>query len=132
LESFGLIKTLEAVSKTMNAGQDVEVNISFSTQWPSALAWPVSLGFYRIIMELLQNSLKHADATAIGVTFECEPGELICRFRDNGHGLPAGGTQEPGAGLKNIEARVSAMDGSFTYGNADTGGFTAFIKVPNA
>lgn len=130
LESFGLPSTLESVTNTINAGQAVRINLSISTHWPPELPWPISLGLYRVIMELLQNSLKHAAATSIWVTLDSEPGWLTGHYRDNGRGLPPD-TPMKGAGLLNIEARVSAMDGAFSYGNADTGGFMASLKIPN-
>jgi signal transduction histidine kinase len=141
LENFGLIKTLESVINGINSSQSVEINLSFSMHWPSMLAWPTSLGLYRVVMELLQNSLKHAHASTIWITFDCESDWLSCHYRDDGSGLPpelSRGSGLPpelspgkGMGLKNMEARAIAMDGVFTYANGTNGGFTAVLKIHN-
>src|SRR5476651_1867436 len=64
LESFGLIKTLEYFIDTINTSGKLTICLSVKNEIP-ALEWPVTLGLYRISMELIGNTIKHAGAKKI-------------------------------------------------------------------
>jgi signal transduction histidine kinase len=66
---------------------------------------------YRTIHELINNALKHADATHILVQIIQEPERIALTVEDNGHGFdPASATK--GTGLANIRTRVASYNGS--------------------
>jgi signal transduction histidine kinase len=128
LEAFGLIKTLATVTSQINdSGQ---ISIHLTTPSPiTNLPWPVSLGLYRILMELINNTIKHADAKQINIDLTLNNDYLSCRYSDDGKGLPDN-NHNIGLGHKGIEGRVSALDGKLEMGNAPTGGFYAIIELP--
>lgn len=127
LESFGLIKTLEAVAKQANNAGSIHIAIQQDGELPP-LSWPVSLGLYRIIMELVNNTFKHAGAKNINISFERIPGSLQCTYTDDGSGASPT-ADSAGIGQKSIEGRISSLGGRIDYLPAGPG-FNATIKVP--
>lgn len=70
------------------------------------------LSLYRIIQELIQNVIKHADATQLLVQLSCRDALLALTVEDNGIGLAADSTRKQGTGLANVRRRVEALRGS--------------------
>jgi signal transduction histidine kinase len=130
LEAFGLVKTLEYFTEKINASGKILIFLSEKNELPP-LPWPITLGLYRIIMELINNSIKHACAETVVIDFEYDSYYLLCHFQDDGKGINLASEDKPGMGFKNIEARTMALKGIFEYGsNTDNIGFKALIKLP--
>ncbi|MBQ3635915.1 MAG: sensor histidine kinase [Bacteroidales bacterium] len=73
---------------------------------------------YRVFCELVNNTLKHADATAINFRLEERGGVLKLTYKDNGTGFdPATLTDEQrtGMGLYNIISRVTSIKGTYNF-----------------
>lgn len=128
LESFGLIKTLESVIWQINNTGEITIQLNCPTPMPE-LSWNIHLGLYRIAMELINNTLKHAEAKQVKIDFDCADRHITCTYYDNGKGIPANNIPA-GWGHKSIEARVSALEGKLEMGNRENGGFYAIIKLP--
>ena len=128
LELFGLIKTLESVIWQINNTGKITVQLTSSFPMTD-LSWIVSLGLYRIVMELLNNTIKHADAKQVKIEFFRYKGYIACSYSDDGKGLPEN-NMNIGWGHKSIEGRVSSLEGKLEMGNGVTGGFYAIIEAP--
>ncbi len=128
LETFGLIKTLEAVAKQANDTGNIHIHIENTTGLP-ALAWTVSLGLYRINMELINNTIKHAAAKNIMIGFIYTINNIHCTYTDDGKGLDSLAEMNDGLGFKSIEGRVNSLRGNISYEKMETG-FRAVIKIP--
>jgi signal transduction histidine kinase len=90
----------------------------------------IEIALYRIFLELLNNTVKHSEATKVRVEFENLTSELGFRYFDNGKGFdPGNRSQSGGIGLLNIESRVNALRGkvSFRYENNE---MSVQIKIP--
>lgn len=129
LERFGLIHTLKSVITQLKEAKSIDVQLDTSDEhrrWSSSL----ELGLYRICMELITNTLRHAEAHRILISIEELRGTIYFRYHDNGKGLPAHGITE-GLGFKNIQARVATLNGTVQWGSDDQGsGFRAEIALP--
>ncbi len=90
--------------------------------------------FFRIIKELINNTLKHARAKNIGVHLQYNKGELLLCYTDDGIGLDkkylSSGKTE-GMGLFNIINRVNSIQGDYKfYEMSDGFKFTLTKKTP--
>lgn len=128
LETFGLIKTLEAVATQANQTGEINIEIIVAPDF-EVLTWPVKLGLYRINMELINNTLKHAQAKTIQIELSSSNHIITCHYSDDGKGIINNGTTD-GLGHKSMEGRVNSLGGKFTIGNKETGGFYAHIEIP--
>ena len=80
---------------------------------------------YFVIAEALTNVLKHAQASAARVTVRDEGARLVIEVADDGRG---GVDVAAGSGLRGLEDRVAALDGTFEV--RDGGGTTVRATLP--
>ncbi len=128
LETFGLVKTLEFVSEQLNKTDDIKLELKAPEIIPD-MSFPLKLAFYRIFMELINNTIKHSGANKITVELNFNLLNVIGLYRDNGKGIVAESFQE-GMGQKSMEGRVNSLGGTMTSGNHPEGGFYASICIP--
>jgi signal transduction histidine kinase len=69
---------------------------------------PVKLNLFRIVQELVNNILKHAEASRIDVSLRISLNYLILIIEDNGRGFIMG-NQSGGIGLRNIQSRAQKI-----------------------
>ncbi|MCW3465006.1 sensor histidine kinase [Chitinophaga nivalis] len=127
LEAFGLLAALDAVIAPIHKAGSITIELGSDSELEE-VPWLVNLGLFRIVMELINNTLKHAGATAIKIDFLRRGQQLQCHYQDDGSGLPAD-NQHKGLGLKGIEGRVNALGGKLTIGNREAGGFYATVAL---
>ncbi|NBP70659.1 MAG: hypothetical protein EBU52_18215, partial [Cytophagia bacterium] len=89
---------------------------------------PAELGLYRIIMEMINNTIKHTQASSIRIQINQSLDHIVVTYADNGNGLPE--NHSKGLGLQNIDARINALGGSFEIVKESLIGFTARIIIP--
>ena len=89
---------------------------------------PLDLSAYRIVQEVLTNTLKHAGATRADVDVRYRSGELAIEVRDDGRGVAA--SDGLGHGLIGIRERVKIYGGEMTAGAGADGGFRLRTRLP--
>nr|WP_262918271.1 histidine kinase [Mucilaginibacter straminoryzae] len=129
LEAFGLVKTIESVIDQINANGKITFYFTIRNEWPP-VNWPVALGVYRIVMELFNNTIKHANARCVFLTFDYFDNYLIVSFEDDGDGFPSQTKNYHGLGLISMEARAQAMNALFECTNGTSRGVKATLKIP--
>jgi signal transduction histidine kinase len=127
LEEFGLIKTLRAIAKQINEAKNIKLELIADDDLPR-WAGAIELGLYRICMELINNTLKHANANNIIIQLKQYGDQILCSYADDGKGLAE--NYILGHGFKNIEARLNSIGASSTMGNQPKGGFYASVTIP--
>ncbi len=128
LTKFGLVPALQELARTVSAGGKMNVKI-ISTGLDDRLDSKIEIAIYRIIQELLSNVLKHAYASETNIQLTRIEGGLNISVEDNGMGFDPKSVKH-GMGIKNIEARVQAMDGSFFIDTGKGSGTTVMIDLP--
>lgn len=91
----------------------------------------IELGLYRICQELVNNIIKHSNASEVVVQLFRNKNNLILMVEDNGRGFDP--TQKRnGIGLTNIASRLSTVDGEVNWVPGPGSGMVATVKVPLA
>jgi len=85
---------------------------------------------YRVIMEALNNSLKHAQADKVTVTMLIEDDQAILRIVDNGIGFDLQNIN-PGMGLGYMCERVDHIQGWITMHSTPGEGTQIIVKIPH-
>lgn len=82
---------------------------------------------YRIVQEVLGNSLSHSKATEIEITLSmiAEERKIVLTVSDNGKGVSVSLASGSGIGLRTVEDRVKCIDGAYSL-TSDAKG-TSFI-----
>lgn len=86
------------------------------------------LSLYRIIQELVQNILKHANASLALVQLSQHNEFLDITVEDNGVGMPEEKIKHGGIGLQSIKRRVSELQGNFHISSTPGNGTTIYIE----
>lgn len=107
-----------------------ELIINAQIELTDTLPAEVSTNIYRILQELLNNTLKHAHATAISIDIAMVGKSLSLIYEDNGTGFSPVRTTQKGMGLRNIIARVEKLNGLISFETTPTNGFSTVIEIP--
>jgi signal transduction histidine kinase len=78
------------------------------------------------VRETVSNALRHAQATELTLTVEAGDA-LIITMVDNGLGMPSDVAR---SGLRNLEQRAVALNGTLTVGEEPGGGTRVTWRVP--
>ena len=110
-EKFGLHAAVEELVLEFSTAKNVQINYENELDF-SSLDINKQLHVFRILQELLNNSMRHGKATSISITFVSKNHQNTCVYRDNGVGFNASlGNQKRGIGMQNIESRVNFLGG---------------------
>ncbi len=86
---------------------------------------------WRILVEALNNSLKHANATRVYVQISCREEYLAVSIQDDGIGFDVS-SHSVGMGLKNIQARAEALSGHLEICSEAGHGTQIELRIPLA
>ncbi len=90
----------------------------------------IDLFYFRILQEILNNIIKHADATSIQITLSYLAQEIQLKVSDNGIGFKQNPAEPSGSGLANIKKRASIIGGAVTINSTPNKGTTITISTP--
>ena len=93
----------------------------------------LELSVYRMFLEMINNTLKHAKASKIEMTLIEKNNTLFLTYSDNGKGFDINQTiksKQSGIGLENILSRIEFLGGDYQLNSQPGKGFTAKIRVP--
>jgi signal transduction histidine kinase len=124
----GLVKALEDFCQKMDSD---EISINFSVVGTIVrLDQPHELSLYRMVQELVQNAIKHANASNILVQLYYKEGSLGVTVEDNGSGLKKTEPGNPHGGLKNMKERIKLMNGTMEITSYPDEGLTVDLDIP--
>lgn len=115
---------------TKNFGQKNDLDIDVQMYDVPLLSDKMSLAIYRIVQETLHNTLKHAAAKNILIQLNGSPKNISLTIEDDGIGFDKNQIIK-GLGLKNIEKRIAAMNGTIDIRSQKDKGTSFFIQLPN-
>ncbi len=84
---------------------------------------------YRVICELVNNSLKHAACDCITLTLAQNGPRLQLEYSDNGCGFRPEAVIDCGMGLSNISSRINSLGGNVDIDSAPGEGMRASIQI---
>ncbi|MDZ7899678.1 MAG: sensor histidine kinase [Arcicella sp.] len=113
LEEFGLKYAIEMLCDKIENASKLVINLNIGQL--QRMDKRLELSLYRILQELLNNTLKHANATEANINFNTDNQQLTVYYQDNGQGFDLEKLSKRGLGLKNIESRVSMIHGQLEY-----------------
>jgi two-component system, NarL family, sensor kinase len=95
------------------------------------LAAQIEEELYRIALEALNNVVKHAQATAVGVALHQHDHRFEMSIWDNGRGFdPATIGHKRGWGLRGIAERVERLAGEYKIESQPGAGARITVEVP--
>lgn len=133
LNDFGLTKAIDSFTNKLSLSNTI--NISFSSEnMQDRLNEQIEVVIYRVVTELINNTIKHAKANNIEINLSKDKDSLKLIYIDDGIGVDAkkivlGASN--GMGLYNILSRVKSLNGKTNIkNNTKQRGMIAIIEIP--
>ena len=115
LEKFGLHAGIEELCLEFSSSKVVEIQYENKTSFDIADN-DRHLHVFRILQELMNNSLRHGKASTISIVFEKKNDVYWCFYSDDGIGFEMKNNEnQKGLGMKNIESRIAFLNGKITF-----------------
>lgn len=128
LEKFGLVEALKELLAEFGATKKVVVQNDIN--YDASLTKVEELHLFRIVQELLNNSVRHGKATLMRLNLQDKEGEMKLVYKDNGKGFfVKQALNEIGLGLKNIKSRVAILNGELHIESELNKGATFLITI---
>lgn len=130
LQRKGLTEAIREFIANINNKHGTSFNLYLKNE--ISLAPEKEIHVFRILQEIIHNTLKHAGAKHMQLGFGTENGELLILTQDDGKGFDVEPVKKStdGFGLKSIESRVDILKGQLDIQSSPTEGTSYFIKVP--
>lgn len=103
------------------------IPVSLDLRLPHRLSPAIESAGYFVFAEALSNAVKHSGATLVTVTVKLIGSVLVVSVADDGRG---GATIGGGTGLRGIEKRLSAFDGTLTVSRPFNGPTVVHMELP--
>lgn len=131
LSKLGLVAALNNFISKIPPASGIAINFS-AYGFEKRLHETTELSLYRIALELINNTIKHAAATRATLQLIQYPDYINITMEDNGRGFDFEKTaeQKKGMGLGNIISRVSYLNGVLNADAAPGKGTTIIIDIP--
>ena len=129
LVQFGLLSALKDLAEVIRQTANIHLEIS-AFGFSKRLDQDLEIQLYRIVQELVSNTLKYAQAKTISIDLTSDGSELVLTYEDDGKGFDPGMARE-GIGLKNIHARIEPYSGTLTIDSQKERGSVFIIKIPS-
>lgn len=129
LEDFGLIEAVKELSQHVSQSGAAQVRFESEVTRQEIGDATTELNLFRIIQELISNSLRHGKANLIDIRFSRRDQRLELYYRDNGKGFDLAQTEKKGLGLRNIESRVRIIGASFQVNSKPGEGFELIMSI---
>lgn len=105
-----------------------ELSIHFPSSIPAiVIRGEARRNIYLAVKEAVNNIIKHSGAGKVELHISCKD-HFEIRITDNGKGLDEHKAHEPGNGLKNIQKRMSKLNGTVEIKNLK--GLTVLFSIP--
>ena len=130
LDNFGLLSALKSFTEKVNVSKSIKIKIG-SNIGDQRLDYNIEVVLYRVVCELVNNTLKHASAKNIKINLFIEKQELKLHYSDDGKGFKSEDilTKTEGRGYANIESRIRSINGEVTIESQPNLGVDVNIKV---
>lgn len=127
---YGFMGALEELTEFITSTGKLQVNLSnYTGDRIDELSPEALVSLYRVMEELLNNTLKHANASQTDIKFTLEDDWIWINYHDNGCGITSATTLGKGMGQQNIESRLSIIGALSTLESSSNTGFNKAIKI---
>ncbi|PZR26111.1 MAG: hypothetical protein DI535_15650 [Citrobacter freundii] len=129
---FGWVSALEEMCEkmTVNGGPQIHLSVDeYSRSYTFSKQQELSI--YRIIQEIISNTVKHAEASNIHISISGSDNSFLINTTDDGKGMDTSlVARSSGIGWKNIAARVNMLRGKMDISSQQMNGTKISIAIP--
>lgn len=127
LKHFGLKAAITQLMEAVEMSKKIKIKLEL--QLEDHFTNETGLQVYRIIQELVNNSLKHSKCTTIRIEANHIKNHLSIIYEDNGKGFDTSEVKR-GMGLSNVEQRIEKLEGTLEVDSTSGRGSTFIFDIP--
>jgi signal transduction histidine kinase len=130
LGTHRLTSSIAALGQLLNLHGKPRVDTHFDADLDK-LPHAVQRAAFRIVAELMNNAVRHAQAQVVQVHLRCHPTALEVCVEDDGRGFGRGeDTPVTGIGLRGVRTRTAYLGGSVSIETPAAGGTRIVVRLP--
>jgi len=129
ITKLGLERSLVSLIEQTQEHTDLFCSLDAETNLES-LTQDIQTQLYRILQECINNTIKHAGASALKISFHDATDGLEVVYQDNGKGMGEQQKSSLGIGLLTIKERIDKIGGRVTFVNGTEKGFKMNVFLP--
>lgn len=115
------MKMLNFINQAAEAEESIQFHFNFDLTEDISIASRQAVNLIRLVQELTNNSIKHANATIVEINLLQNGRALFINYSDNGKGFDIAETKESSFGLSSIQTRVTEMNGMLDFNSSSSG-----------
>ncbi|MFD0940754.1 sensor histidine kinase [Pedobacter boryungensis] len=121
LRDFGFVEGIREMAQRLSF-KNFRISIKLSEE-ANLLSADLQLSVFRIVQELINNSIKHANADKAEINFYTEGNKVTILVYDNGNGFDEDleTLMARGSGLRGIRSRLSLLNGHMEVESSNVG-----------
>lgn len=123
LSDFGLKTALKELKETVEGTGEITFRLVLDGL-NERLDSRVEINLYRIVQELVNNTIKHAEAKKIYLSMVQNDKVIVCEYSDNGISFDLNLVKK-GMGIRNIKNRVASLNAKIEFK-----GSQVFLNIP--
>lgn len=126
----GLAKAIEEFIESNSQAYKIQIKLFCEDELQ--LGPDREINIYRIVQEIVHNTVKHAKASVLVIRLAKENGRLVLFTADNGMGFDyiARSRDNTGLGLRNLQSRAEIMGGELTCISEPGKGTNYTLEIP--
>ena len=130
LNDFGLLKAIKSFIDKLNYPENIDIVVNSNIE-NERFVYNIEVVLYRVICELIINTLKHASANKINIDLFYEGNKLNLDYFDDGIGFDTDTILnfQNGMGYSNIQSRIKSLNGSLDIQSGPNQGVNIRISV---
>lgn len=130
LDKFGLKVAIEELFEEFTKSKQIQIESKIENL--NQLTKDQELHVFRIVQELINNSIRHGKATILNISLNNTSHGFVLNYKDNGIGFnPNEVKKKPGIGMQNINSRVEILEGALELSSKIDEGSTFKITCKN-
>lgn len=132
LDSIGLTASLANMMVRLQKSTAIEIHYSCKISLDELVHKDKEINIYRILQELMNNTLKHSKATKATVIIEKRADQLSIMLSDDGVGFDTNQSfvSGTGNGLSGIKERIKILNGGISFDSGSQKGVDIKINIP--
>jgi PAS domain S-box-containing protein len=129
LLNFGVTEAIQNFIDKVSTAR--KVNFQLKSNLDVRLNESLEITLYRAVIELINNTLKHANATRVDIGLSSKQ-NILLTYIDNGKGFDYDETKKKkkGMGLLNVKTRIESVNGNYYINSKPGKGVIVEISIP--
>ena len=133
LKNYGLEKAIETFAQQLLSPTNIKFESILNFD-ENHLSEEMKISCYRIVSELINNSIKHANPSVVNLEINETERLLAIKYKDNGCGFENfqmdTNRKIPGMGFSNIISRTKSLNGMYHIQTSPGNGFFVEFYIP--